>query len=33
MNCRSARRGKDYPWQSTPYDGFRVVMIPAAPSD
>jgi formylglycine-generating enzyme required for sulfatase activity len=27
-NCRSARRGKDLPTQSTAYDGFRVVMIP-----
>ena len=28
-NCRSARRGKDFPAEGTPYDGFRVVMIPA----
>lgn len=28
-NCRAARRGKDDPSAATPYDGFRVVMIPA----
>ena len=28
-NCRSARRGKDDPTAATPFDGFRVVMVPA----